>query len=131
MRSTSARRRHSGTAVIALLLVAGLAACSADSTDERDAELPSTETVTIQTFIYSPDPLTVPVGTTVVFENLDSTSHTVTAGTRELADTDLFDADLEPGETTEWTFDEPGTYDYFCVLHSGPGMTGQVIVEAD
>ena len=27
------------------------------------------------------------------------------------------------------TFDEPGTYDYFCVHHASIGMTGRVIVE--
>lgn len=127
MTPTSHLRRHVGTAFVALLLVAGFASCSDDSTEER-AESASTETVTIETFIFSPDPVTVPVGTTVVFENLDSTSHTVTAGTRESPDTDLFNAELGPDETTEWAFDEPGAYDYFCRLHSGPGMTGQVIV---
>jgi plastocyanin len=120
-------RRISRLAAAVLLTATMLAGCAegADQTDEAQVA-----PVVIETFIFSPDPVTVPVGTTVVFENLDSTNHTVTAGTRNEPDTDLFDVDLSPGEATEWTFDEPGTYDYFCAFHSGPGMTGQVIVTA-
>ena len=29
----------------------------------------------------------------------------------------------------ELTLDEPGTYDYFCQIHPGPGMTGVITVE--
>lgn len=67
-------------------------------------------------------------GTTLVFENLDSTTHTVTAGTREAPDPGRFDVELGPGDTAAWAFDAPGTYDYFCALHSGSGMTGQIRV---
>ena len=30
---------------------------------------------------------------------------------------------------TDNTLDEAGTYDYFCEIHPGPGMTGQIVVE--
>jgi plastocyanin len=86
-------------------------------------------TVFINTFIYRPDPLTVPAGTTVTWIQNDSTVHTVTSGTREAGPDGMFDASLDKGEEFSFTFDEPGTYDYFCTLHSGPGMTGEVIVE--
>jgi plastocyanin len=71
----------------------------------------------------------VPAGTTVRWEQLDGTTHSVTAGTREAPEPDVFDAELAEGETFEHTFDEPGTYDYFCSFHNGPGMTGRVVVE--
>jgi plastocyanin len=42
----------------------------------------------------------------------------------------VFDGQLpEQGATFELTLDEPGTYDYFCTVHSGPGMTGVITVE--
>ncbi len=42
--------------------------------------------------------------------------------------TDLFDSGhLDPFESYTLTFDEAGTYDYFCTLH--PWMKGKVIVE--
>jgi plastocyanin len=87
-------------------------------------------TVTISAFNFQPDPLTVAAGTTITFVNEDSIDHTVTAGTREAPQPELFDGELpERGATFELTLDEPGTYDYFCQRHSGPGMTGTIIAE--
>jgi plastocyanin len=88
------------------------------------------ETVTIQTFQFQPDPITVPAGTTITFVNEDNIDHTVTAGTRDDPTPEVFDGQLpEQGATFELTLDEPGTYDYFCTVHSGPGMTGVITVE--
>lgn len=86
--------------------------------------------MTVKTFNFQPDPLTVAPGTTITFVNQDAINHTVTAGTREAPDTDLFDGDLaEEGATFELTLDEPGTYDYFCQIYPGPGMTATITVE--
>jgi plastocyanin len=86
--------------------------------------------VTIKTFDFQPDPLTVKSGTTITFENTDKIDHTVTAGTREAPKPELFDGVMpEQGTEFELTLDEPGTYDYFCRIHKGPGMTGQIVVE--
>jgi plastocyanin len=87
-------------------------------------------TVTINTFNFQPDPLTVAAGTVITFVNEDAIDHTVTAGTRENPQPDLFNGVLpEEGATFELVLDEPGTYDYFCSRHSGPGMTGTIVVE--
>ena len=81
------------------------------------------------TFAFAPDPLEVAAGTTITFTNEDAIDHTVTAGTREAPDPDTFDGSLpEQGATFELTLDEPGTYDYFCQIHDGPGMTAQIVV---
>ena len=56
-------------------------------------------------------------------------THTVTAGTREDLEPDRFDEPLAEDGTTEITFDEPGRSPYFCKIHNGPGMTGEVVVE--
>lgn len=117
---------HIGRILALVALTAALAACS-DESSEADA--PESTAVAIETFMFSPDPVTVTAGTAVAFENLDSTTHTVTAGTRDAPEPDLFDAELGPGDSTAWTQADPGTYEYFCALHSGPGMTGQIIVE--
>jgi plastocyanin len=86
--------------------------------------------VTIETFDFQPDPLVVAAGTTITFVNDDKIDHTVTAGTRDDPAPDLFDGTLpEQGSTFELTLDEPGTYDYFCRIHPGPGMTGTITVE--
>lgn len=36
---------------------------------------------------------------------------------------------FSPGEAFEVTFDEPGTYSFYCEPHRGAGMAGKVIVE--
>ena len=53
----------------------------------------------------------------------------VSASSGSMADgaTGIFDSGLfMAGQTFEFTFDESGTFDYFCMVH--PWMTGKVIV---
>lgn len=116
-------------AVLVLALV--LAACSGEDEDEAIAsEATDAAAVTIRTFNFAPDPIRVTVGETVRFRNLDKINHTVTAGTRVHPKPDEFDGLLSgAGETFDLSFDEPGTYDYFCSFHPGEGMSGQIVVE--
>ncbi|MDH3766223.1 MAG: plastocyanin/azurin family copper-binding protein, partial [Nitrosopumilus sp.] len=76
---------------------------------------------------YLPYEITVASGTTVSWVNDDSASHTVTSGTVDAGLTGVFDSGLfMSGLTFEFTFDEIGTFDYFCMVH--PWMDGKVIV---
>lgn len=86
-------------------------------------------TIYLKTFIYRPDPATVPAGTTVTFLNKDEILHTVTSGKRDAGKIGReFDAELDnEGATFEFTFDEPGTVPYHCTIH--PGMDGTIEVE--
>lgn len=78
--------------------------------------------VTIQGFAFRPNTITVPVGTTVTWMHKDSAPHTVTS--RE----PLFDSGtIRNGDTFSYTFDQPGTYAYYCSIH--PSMTAEIIVE--
>ena len=36
---------------------------------------------------------------------------------------------FSPGESYETTFDEAGTYSYYCEPHRGAGMVGKVVVQ--
>ncbi|WP_241997224.1 plastocyanin/azurin family copper-binding protein [Halorubrum sp. SD626R] len=36
---------------------------------------------------------------------------------------------MAPSENYEHTFEEPGTYEYFCIPHEGSGMVGTVRVK--
>jgi plastocyanin len=77
---------------------------------------------------YDPELLTVDSGTTVIWNNDDSTIHTVTAGTAENGPSGRFDSELiGAGESFEYTFSTSGTEDYYCIVH--PWMTGTVTVE--
>jgi plastocyanin len=129
--------RRSPFLAIAATAALALTACGDTGDGEAAPEEAAPEeaaseeaTVTIDTFIFAPDPLTVAAGTEVTFENLDGTIHTATAGTREAPDPDTFDIELAGGgQTLSITLDEPGTYAYFCTIHSGEGMTGEIVVE--
>lgn len=61
------------------------------------------------------------VGQPVVFGNSDAAPHTITS-TEGLFDSGTFGT----GGSFEITFDEPGSYEFFCALH--PSMTGSVDV---
>ena len=75
--------------------------------------------VSAQDFMFSPQTMTVPVGTTVVWTNMGMMQHTVTS------DNGLFDSGpLNPGATFMFTFSTPGSYPYYCRFHGGPGGTG-------
>ena len=76
---------------------------------------------------YVPSIIVIESGKQVTWVNEDSAFHSVTSGFYD-APSDLFDSGyLDPSESFTFTFDESGTYDYFCTLH--PWMNGQVIVE--
>ncbi|HWH32659.1 MAG TPA: plastocyanin/azurin family copper-binding protein [Egibacteraceae bacterium] len=82
--------------------------------------------VAVQGFRFQPATLQVAAGGTVTWTNEDDINHTATAGTPD-APTGEFDVDLpQKGATGEHTFDEPGTYAYFCEVH--PSMTGEIVV---
>ena len=75
---------------------------------------------------YLPYSLEIQAGDTVSWSNDDTAAHTVTSGTPDGPD-GVFDSSLfMAGNTFEFTFDEAGTYSYFCMVH--PWMIGEIIV---
>lgn len=117
-------------ALLAPLVAVTLAACGGDTNAQGDTGEPGEATVTVETFQFQPDPIVVQVGTVLTFVNEDAIDHTVTAGTRDRPTPQVFDGQLpEKGATFQLTLDEPGTYDYFCQIHPGPGMTATITVE--
>ncbi|HTU81119.1 MAG TPA: cupredoxin family copper-binding protein [Candidatus Acidoferrales bacterium] len=83
---------------------------------------PVAATVHVRNFAFSPATVTVRAGDRVTFVNDDDEAHTVTA-----VDKSFDSQGLDAGDTWSHTFDEPGTYPYFCALH--PYMRGEVIVK--
>ena len=125
--------RRSAFFLIALAL---FGACSDDA--------PSNEaTVTMaEGQRFTPDVAVVRAGTIVTFVNESSEAHTVTAydgvpqyfasggATSEATARDAI-ADALIGQEASYAvaFDEPGTYEYFCIPHEGQGMRGTIEVE--
>ncbi len=76
---------------------------------------------------WSPTDISINAGDTVHWMNVDSVAHTVTAGSPADVQFDVFDSSLLPAnETWSFTFDDAGSYDYFCMIHAW--MTGSVTV---
>lgn len=72
---------------------------------------------------FSPSPLTVPVGTTVMWWMLGQQEHDVWA-----YDGSFHSPTMGPGSKFTHTFTTVGTFRYLCIPHNGDGMTGEVIV---
>jgi plastocyanin len=79
--------------------------------------------VTISDFQFAPASVTIDVGDTVTWTNEGPTPHSATADDRSF-DTGIFEA----GQSRSHTFDEAGTFAYFCTPH--PNMRGTVTVRA-
>jgi plastocyanin len=76
---------------------------------------------------YIPESVTINVGDTVKWNNVDTAAHTVTGGSPADGPSGVFDSSLVMGGATfAYTFDEAGNYDYFCMVH--PWMIGDVQV---
>ena len=78
--------------------------------------------VKIDNFCFTPQTLTVSVGTTVTWINKDDIPHTVTS------DVKLFTSRaLDTDQTFSFKFSASGTNNYYCSMH--PKMLGTVIVK--
>ena len=81
----------------------------------------------VEDICYIPPNIVVEKGKSVTWLNEDSSFHSVTSGFYP-EPSGLFDSGhLDPYQSYTLSFDEFGTYDYFCTLH--PWMKAQVIVE--
>ena len=81
----------------------------------------------VEDICYIPPNIIVEKGKSVTWLNEDSSFHSVTSGFYP-EPSGLFDSGhLDPYQSYTLSFDEYGTYDYFCTLH--PWMKAQVIVE--
>src|SRR3954471_9975842 len=72
---------------------------------------PAPTPVTIDNFSFSPTGLTVPAGTTVVWTNHDDIPHTVAENNQKFKSNPL-----DTDDTFSYTFNDPGTYEYFCSM---------------
>lgn len=98
--------------------------------------------------VFEPATIKVTPGTTVVWENVGTVGHTVTAYEDDIPDDATYFAsggfdseqaardgyssnsagDIPGGESYEHTFEVLGTYEYFCIPHEPAGMIGTIEV---
>ena len=106
-------------AVVALLLLGG-----AFLGGRGIAATVAQANVAIDDFAFGPGTITVKRGTTVTWTNKDDDAHTVVSA----ADPKLWKSPaLDTDDHFSFTFNDPGTYKYFCSVH--PRMQGTVVVQ--
>lgn len=141
-------RRQVVSGVATAVLGTSLAGCSGGSGDGSGSDRPTVEMT--DELLFEPEEITVSVGTTVVWENVGSVAHSVTAYEDEIpSDAEYFASGgyeseqaardgyspgdpesgaIPGGESYEHTFEVAGTYEYFCVPHVST-MIGTISVE--
>ena len=77
--------------------------------------------VKIANFTFAPQTLTVPVGTTVTWQNDDDIPHVVAE-----KDGKFRSKGLDTGDKFTQQFTAAGTVEYYCAIH--PMMTGKIVV---
>ena len=120
-------------AMLGLLILAGCGASSTPTPPPTPTATPTADTLSnggattqasIQNFAHQD--LTVQVGGTVVWTQRDSTTHTTTSGTPGNPEGIWDSGVLSQNQTFSRTFTQPGTFLYFCSLHSS--MTATITV---
>jgi plastocyanin len=104
--------------MIALLLLFAVSP-SVNASEQPSA---ANAAVQIDNFVFGPQTLTVPVGTTVTWTNSDDIPHT-SVSTEGVFKSKVLDTD----EKFTYTFTKAGTYPYYCTIH--PKMTGKIVVQ--
>ena len=79
-------------------------------------------TISIHDFSFAPLSLTIPVGATVSWKNLDPEPHTVRS-----VDDQFRSGALDQNDSFSFKFVKTGTYKYVCSIH--PQMVGTITVK--
>jgi amicyanin len=86
----------------------------------------SENTIAIRNFAFEPQTLTVNAGSIVRWENRDNAPHRIVFIDSAGRDTDVDSGVLSPSQSWSSKFDKPGTYNYYCTIHTD--MKGKIIV---
>ncbi len=116
--------------VILLVLTCAFSGCM--SSQSPQTTTPATPTpgaglnsVMIKNFAFSPATLTIKTGTTVTWMNQDGAPHTIASDPGSVV---AFTSEsLANGASYQFTFNQTGTYSYYCTIH--PSMKGTIIVQ--
>jgi len=117
--------------VVSMVAIAPSAFADHTSATVTNAQGSSTPGCEDTNSCFDPNPVTIAMGGTVTWENTDNAAHTVTSGSPTDGPDGVFDSSLimAGGASFSHTFDDVGTYDYFCMVH--PWMAGSVMVSSE
>jgi plastocyanin len=103
------------------VLAASVFAAGCAGAGESSEPVATTEVKMVKSYRFDPKTIEIETGQTVTWTNEDNFTHTVEVEGQD-------DHKVGQGDSVSITFDEPGTYDYVCTLHS-QDMDGTVIVK--
>ena len=122
-----------GTVSLILLLIGFLfvSSCSKDDSYSTNSSgntgTPRANEIFISGFAFSPASKTISAGTTIKWINKDNSTHTVTSGIPGTPSGVFNSGNFGQNGEFSFTFNQAGTFKYFCNLH--PSMTGTIIVQ--
>lgn len=82
----------------------------------------ATGKVEMKTMLFTPSQISIKKGETVTWTNNDDTAHTVTIDNGDGPNSE----EIKPGDTYSYTFNDSGSFQYHCKLHSA--MHGTIVV---
>jgi plastocyanin len=136
-----------GLGLIAAVALVGCASAAAPSASPKPSPTasPKPVAISIKSFAFNPVTIEVPKGTTVTWTNEDAVNHTVTTGTPpptaapaasgaaptpspslSTGDGKVNSGRIQAANAFSFTFNEAGTYAYFCAVH--PRMVATITV---
>lgn len=89
------------------------------------------DTIVMRDMTFEPASLTINAGEKVVWINRSGTDHTSTSGANCVKDGKWNSGYLSEGQSFSYTFNSPGSYNYFCIPHCLSGMEGVIVVKED
>lgn len=108
------------------MIIAAIVFPSCDFTNDNPSD---TNLIRIRDNSFDPPVLSVAVGRIVAWRHEGNNPHTVTSGTPTQDPGSLFDSgNLNNGNGFTFTFNQAGTYQYFCRIH-GTMMSGTIQVQ--
>lgn len=114
------KRRILAVGMVIAALCVILFGCGAAKNGQSSGVAVAENTVVVQDHKFQPAEITIQKGNSVTWVNRDSVAHTVTGK-------DFDSGRLNTDQTFQKTFNETGTFEYYCKPH--PYMIGKVIVQ--
>jgi plastocyanin len=108
--------------VLGILLI-GCTQANSGNQSGNEATTGKETSVEIKNFSFSPAEITINKGDTIVWQNNDSASHTITSDSGN----ELDSGTIPSNGKYSHTFNSTGTFDYHCSIHAS--MIGKVIVK--
>src|SRR3989344_8886748 len=111
--------------IIGFLIIMMISGCSVQKVQEKT--LISSEEigndVSISDFAFNQRTITIQKGESIIWTNEDSVKHSIVSDSGN----EIASDSISKGEIYEHTFNNVGTYSYYCGIH--PSMKGEVVVE--